>query len=122
MHVLVIDDTATFRVIFTEFLEQLGYTVTSVKNGQEAFNEWTRDPNKNSLFLTDNDMPVMTGCQLVTALRNAGCTTPIIMASTNKNMAIQVLLTTGKLNGFILKGSGLTHTTLEALLKKVLGN
>ncbi|MBP9761032.1 MAG: response regulator [Candidatus Magasanikbacteria bacterium] len=116
------DDTALFRNMLKDYLEILGYTVTPVVDGKKAFEEWKKNPTKYAFILTDNDMPEMTGCELVVALRTNGCTIPIVMASLSTAMAIQVLLSTGKLNGFIAKGTGLSTTTLQALLKKVLGS
>jgi CheY-like chemotaxis protein len=64
---LVVDDSMLVRHTVCRFLEERGFTVTAVSNGQEAIEEIEhRHP---SLIVTDIKMPKVDGTQLITALK-----------------------------------------------------
>jgi PAS domain S-box-containing protein len=65
---LIAEDEEDIRMILDLMLSRLGISVTSVKNGQQALNEFQ---NQNyDLLLTDINMPVMNGKALVEAVRS----------------------------------------------------
>jgi len=65
--VLVVDDEIHIVHVVTIKLRNNGYEVTSAENGAEAF-ELARE-EKPDIIVTDFQMPVMTGLQLVEKLR-----------------------------------------------------
>ena len=70
MKVLVVDDSMTMRKIVMQMLKQIGYTtVSEAANGQEAL-ERLQSEGDYELVLTDWNMPVMSGLDLVLAMRS----------------------------------------------------
>jgi len=67
--VLVIDDDPTTRRIVTRLIKQIGFTTfTEAGNGEEAFAQL--ESTKFGLILSDWDMPVMNGLQLLEKVRS----------------------------------------------------
>ncbi len=64
---LVVDDSMLIRHTVCRFLEERGFTVTAVSNGQEAIEQVER--LRPSLVVTDIKMPKVDGTQLITALK-----------------------------------------------------
>ncbi len=65
--ILVADDDNISRRLLQKTLERWGYTVTVVKNGEEAWEKFRTD--HFSLIITDWMMPVMDGLELVRRVR-----------------------------------------------------
>jgi two-component system chemotaxis response regulator CheY len=68
---LVVDDSRAIRIILTEMLEQLGYTVSSASNGKLAAETLACTPDEGipELALVDWNMPDMNGIELVQHVR-----------------------------------------------------
>src|SRR5687768_3828663 len=77
--VLYAEDDKLLRECSIRMLTRAGYTVKSVENGIEAWEALNATPF--DLLITDNDMPELTGVELVTKLRLKGMNLPIILAS-----------------------------------------
>jgi CheY-like chemotaxis protein len=76
--VLIADDQHSNRVILERMLEQVGFAVLSVNNGQEAVTAFqTQAPD---LVLMDINMPVMDGMAATQAIKasDRGAKTPVI--------------------------------------------
>lgn len=69
LHLLLVEDEPTQRLILTRKLTRAGYLVDTAGNGREALDKLLR--GDYSLLLTDWDMPVMDGAALCRALRAA---------------------------------------------------
>jgi len=77
--ILVVDDDADLRHLVVEVLITSGYEVDDAENGARAWKALHLKPY--DLLVTDNEMPEMTGLQLVEKLRSAGFELPVIFAS-----------------------------------------
>lgn len=77
--ILVVDDDVDLRHLIVELLMASGYEVDDAENGARAWK--VLHLNQYDLLLTDNEMPEMTGLQLVEKLRLAGFKLPVIFAS-----------------------------------------
>ena len=66
---LVVDDSATMRQVVSCYLKLQCYQVIEAENGQEAIDCLQNDDNI-SLVITDYNMPVMDGFQLVQEIRH----------------------------------------------------
>lgn len=66
--VLVVDDDPSVRGIVAELVLELGYDVQCAENGAEALEHMTSGP-RPSLVLLDLVMPVMSGWELLDAIR-----------------------------------------------------
>jgi CheY-like chemotaxis protein len=62
-------------------LEQNGYLVTGVPNGEAALRELHQNPNGYDVVLTDLSMPGISGLQLVYQIRKFRKDIPVIMTS-----------------------------------------
>jgi len=77
--VLYVDDEPTLRKLAEFFLVESGYDVETATNGAEA---WDALQDRDyDLLITDNQMPVLTGQELVRKVRRARMDVPIILAS-----------------------------------------
>jgi CheY-like chemotaxis protein len=66
--ILVVDDEASFREIFSIKLKAAGYRVETAENGQQGIEK--AKAMRPALVLMDVSMPVMDGAQAVLALRS----------------------------------------------------
>lgn len=78
LSILVAEDNPINQALISNQLEELGCRVTLASNGLEALQLWV--PGFDAL-LTDVNMPVMDGYQLVRTLRRQGATQPIVAIS-----------------------------------------
>jgi two-component system, chemotaxis family, chemotaxis protein CheY len=64
---LIVDDSRVVRKVSRPMIESFGYTVIEAENGEEALARCKAD--MPGLVMLDWDMPVMTGIQFITQLR-----------------------------------------------------
>jgi two-component system OmpR family response regulator len=77
--ILVVDDYRDIRQLSTEVLSHSGYAVDAAADGAAA---WEALQSKAfNLLITDNDMPRLTGIELVRKLRSARMALPVILAT-----------------------------------------
>jgi DNA-binding response OmpR family regulator len=77
--ILVVEDDALIRRVNTEVLTYSGYQVDSAEDGAAAWE--TLQLNNYDLVVTDNDMPRVTGVELIKKLQAARMALPVIMAT-----------------------------------------
>ncbi|MBC8354442.1 MAG: response regulator [Planctomycetes bacterium] len=89
--VLVVDDSPLDRKIAGGILEAEGMTVAYAENGQEALDEMARA--KPELVLTDLQMPVMDGLELVRQIKIHYAATPVILITRagSEEIAVEAL-------------------------------
>lgn len=68
LHILVIDDYPANRLLLSQQLSFLGHRVTDAEDGAQGLSAWRKD--KFDVVITDCNMPVMSGYDLVHAIRN----------------------------------------------------
>jgi two-component system chemotaxis response regulator CheY len=79
MRILVVDDSSTMRRIIVSTLQRIGFTdCVEAADGRDALSKFD---GSISLVVTDWNMPVMTGTELASALREAGHHVPILMVT-----------------------------------------
>jgi two-component system, NarL family, sensor histidine kinase EvgS len=78
-HILLADGDSYTRALNARVLTQCGYTVQAVANGADAWK--ALDDQNYDLLITENEMPEVTGVQLMNHLRSKGIPMPVIMAS-----------------------------------------
>ena len=77
INILVVDDEEVMRNLFTDILQDEGYKVTTVSNGEEA-----QDKVKKDYFdvaFLDVHMPVMDGVQTLRMIKKLSPKTAIVM-------------------------------------------
>jgi len=60
-HILIVDDDPDLRETLQDVLEELGYEVTSAKDGLDALRQLLSDAHRPNLILLDLQMPNMDG-------------------------------------------------------------
>lgn len=68
-HALIVDDSSTIRTILSSQLEQLGFECVGAGSGEEALSV-LRQGYLPSLVVADWNMPIMSGLELVAAIRS----------------------------------------------------
>lgn len=76
---MLVEDDAELRGLSAEALAHEGYEVDFAENGVRAWK--ALHLKRYDLLITDNNMPKMTGLQLVGKLRSAGIELPVVLAS-----------------------------------------
>lgn len=118
MEVLVVDDAATMRRIVKGLLRELGFhNVREAENGSLALEELKR--KKADLVVSDWNMPVMMGIDLLRAIRADAelKATPVLMVTAEaKKENLMEALQAGVSN-YIVKP--FTAKTLEEKLNKI---
>ena len=81
MKVLVVDDKKSLSDLVAQFLGQ-SYNITVKENGMEAMS-WLQANNFPDLIITDLEMPVMDGFELIKQVKGSGLFSdiPIIVLS-----------------------------------------
>ena len=77
--ILVVEDDDAIRRVNTEVLTYYGYLVDAVEDGAAAWD--VLQLNKYDLVVTDNDMPKVTGVELMQKMQAARMALPVIMAT-----------------------------------------
>ena len=76
--VLVVDDEPVLRSLLTRVLAGAGYAVLEAEHGEHALGQARRCHTPLSLVITDINMPVMDGIELVRKLRPIQPTVPVL--------------------------------------------
>lgn len=80
-HVLYAEDDFVVRQCICRCLRAARYTVTAVESGEEAWEQlWSKGCD---LLITDQQMPGMTGVELISKARFEGVTLPVIVAASD---------------------------------------
>ena len=77
--ILVVDEDSEQRVLYAGALDRLGYYVDMAHDGEAGWSALQTDGYK--LLITENEMPNLTGVELVTKLRAAHMALPVVMAA-----------------------------------------
>jgi two-component system chemotaxis response regulator CheY len=117
--VLVVDDSPTMRRIIKNTLERIGYTQSiEAENGKDALDLLNSNPVE--LLLTDWNMPVMNGLELVGEVRKIDKykKLPILMITTRGMKEDVVQAVHAGVNNYVVKP--FTPEILEEKIGKVL--
>lgn len=81
--ILVVDDSAMIRLVVSKAAKNLGYEVIDATNGKEGLEQLLKH-NDISLILTDINMPIMNGMEMVAQIKETDHLKyiPIVMLTT----------------------------------------
>ena len=77
--ILVADDDADVRQVSADVLRRFGYRTETAADGAAAWE--ALQANSYDLLITDNNLPKVSGVELVKKVRSAHMTLPVILAS-----------------------------------------
>jgi two-component system, chemotaxis family, chemotaxis protein CheY len=104
MHALIVDDSATMRMILKAYLKKLGFEVTEAVNGLDALVQ-LRAMEKVDVVLVDWNMPEMDGLSFVRTVRAelGYASLPLMMVTTNSELADVARALEAGANEYIMK-------------------
>ena len=120
MKVLVVDDFSTMRKIVKNNLKGMGFNnIIEAENGQKALEELKKE--SVGLIISDWNMPVMTGIELLKAVRgDAGLKSiPFIMVTAEGQKDNVMEAAKAGVSNYVVKP--FTPDTFNEKLQKVLG-
>ena len=102
-HILFVDDEPAVVETTVRMLHRLGYRVTSVANGTEAWDLFLRDPSLFDLIITDQTMPGTTGSLLAGKMLHVRPDLPIILITGYSEVISEELAKEIGIREFIMK-------------------
>jgi len=87
--VLIIDDSKEIVAALTDILVSRGYKVISANNGRQGL--WLAEEKEPDLILLDWNLPILSGYQVLEALRERGDRAPVVLMTLygSESVAIQ---------------------------------
>ncbi len=116
--ILTVDDSASIRQLVKFTLKKAGYSVLEGSNGEEGLN--VAQSNDVDMVITDLNMPIMDGINLIKQLRAVSKYRyiPIIMLTTESDASMKQKGKAAGATGWIVKP--FKPEQLLAVIKKVL--
>lgn len=100
-HILWVDDEVEFFRAHILLLEQRGYTVSTVTNGEDAI-DFVRSGNVDLMFL-DESMPGMGGLETLASIKETQPDLPIVMVTKNEEEAVMEEAIGEKISDYLTK-------------------
>lgn len=103
--ILIVDDSSTLRQIVSTTLKGYGYQVAEAAEGADALKLIKQRGAPFDLIITDINMPVMSGWQLITQIRSIPQynRTPILILSTESSAQAKARGKSMGANGWLVK-------------------
>ena len=100
--VLVVDDSETIRQQVRLTLTAAGYAILEAVDGMDGL-EKIRVNEDLALIISDVNMPRMSGLEMVSELQKGGCRVPILMLTTEGQVALIQRARAAGAKGWIVK-------------------
>ena len=101
--VLLVDDEEAIAISLRIMLERLGYKVTALTDGQEAWKIFSANPSEFDLVITDHVMPHLTGEDIASKIGRIRSDIPIIMLTGGFYLTSSEEAMARGFRGFLLK-------------------
>jgi CheY-like chemotaxis protein len=83
-HILVVEDDTDVLQLYFDVLTRSGYQVDTAQDGEAGWRKLhavRHDPDSYDLLITDNNLPKLSGVELIENVRSASMALPVILAS-----------------------------------------
>ena len=121
-HILFADDEGGFRFSVSVALRAAGYRVTTARDGTEALEravEARASGNPVQILVTDQQMPGMTGTELVRALHDRGFEFPVVIVTGRAGSSAELSLNCEGIREIVEKP--ILPEDLVACMERILG-
>jgi two-component system chemotaxis response regulator CheY len=116
---LVVDDSGPMRAIIIRNLKSIGIEeIIEAADGAEALKLFRS--STFSVVITDFNMPLMNGLELVKGIRDSGSEVPILMLTTEAERSIVLASIGAGVSGYLIKP--FDSSLLKVKLEKLWGN
>ena len=118
---LVVDDETAIQQLLKEALAGEGYEVEICSDGEEAWQRLQDHAHPINLLITDQTMPHLSGLELVSKLRDAGDSLPVVLCTGFSELVTEQALHELEISSCLAKPVKLDHlksTLHEILLAK----
>ena len=102
-HILLVEDNTMELISIHKLLVHIGNPVTATTDPQEALSFFMSEPDKFSLLITDQVMPMMKGHELITRVHEIRKDFPVIVCSGSEGEMLDLLEHGGDISEYILK-------------------
>ncbi len=109
--ILVVDDTVFFRIMLKKVLTENGFEVCIAADGKEALEEYSKSPGYD-LILSDMNMPVMDGLELIKELRGRNDDIPVMILTSNTDISTALNAIKNGANDYLLKDDNIQETLI----------
>lgn len=113
--VLCVEDEADIRKVYKSIFENLAKNVLFADNGKEGLKQYKN--NKVDIIITDQQMPKMTGIDMITKIRETDQEIPIILITAFNNPELLTKALNLNINSFVQKP--IRHNEIIYALEKV---
>jgi PAS domain S-box-containing protein len=118
-HVLIVDDEPAVLETLSGMLEDLGYDVTSCRDGAEAMDLVRSGSSSYLAMITDQTMPGLTGLDLARSVHGVRADLPVLLLSGYNRLVTAESLAASHVSGFLAKP--LEFGDLERALRRIAG-
>jgi DNA-binding NtrC family response regulator len=116
--VLIVDDEPNVRLVLGTALASVGYEVVDAEDGRRALEQLTSGETSFDLALLDLQMPRMDGIELLSRLRDAGSTVPVVILTAHGS--IPEAVTAMKLGAIDFLTKPITPEVLRRIVAEVI--
>jgi len=109
--ILIVDDDPFIRDILADIYQSNAYTTETAENGQDALAKLSAG-NGIDMVVSDMNMPVMNGLELLKTIRLKDPDLPVIILTGNNEIAVAIEAMNSGANDYLLKDENIQDTIL----------
>jgi CheY-like chemotaxis protein len=103
LNILLADDESEIALLVSTVLRQSGHTVEVSEDGQAALSKLKEKPDCYDLVITDSNMPLVSGIQVIEYLRSTDFKGKIMLLSGNVTEELQDVYTSLRIDRIVEK-------------------
>lgn len=121
-HILIVDDDEMSRLLYLHLFNAEGYKVTSASDGHQALLQ-LEEHDDIDLIVTDINMPVISGIELIKSLKKKEPPVPVLIVSGTRDLDIISELKGWGFNHYLAKPVklALLRETVKKIISELTG-